>query len=85
MHSLQIQILSKQLCQLLGADSSSANTDKVADTVSDLLTEICNENSQSQIKSFSMIASNDPMLGKHYSQEIDSDRNMLIANLSALR
>ena len=85
MHSLKVQILSKQLCQLLGADSSSDNTEKVADIVSDLLTEISTENSQLQMQFFSGAASNDPVLAEHNLQEGDSDKNMLIANLSALR
>ncbi|MGK0250384.1 MAG: hypothetical protein ACI910_003153 [Oleispira sp.] len=85
MPSLKVQGLSVQLCKLLGVDSSAENSAKVASVVATLIAEIANENADSYKKVVSRVASNDPILANNINEGIDLERNMLVANLSALR
>lgn len=85
MPSLKVQALSIQLCDLLGVDSSAANSEKVASVVAALVTEIANDNADSYKKVVCRVASNDPILAQNINEEIDLEKNMLVANLSALR
>lgn len=83
MPSLKIQTLSTELCELLGVDTE--NSGKVAGVVAALITEIAHDNTESYKRVVSKFASNDPVLAQNINEGIDHERNMLIANLSALR
>lgn len=85
MSQKNIQSLSTQLCELLGADTSNNNVDKVSTVLIDLLAEIAETNTKAYNQIVRAHVSNNPHLAKKITDEIKVKRDSLIANLSALR
>ena len=81
----KLQSLSTQLCELLGADTSNTNVDRVSTVLVDLLAEIAETNTKAYNQIVRTHVSHNPKLAKQITDEIKEKRDTLIANLSALR
>ncbi|MEE9446881.1 MAG: hypothetical protein V3V09_02915 [Arenicellales bacterium] len=81
----KIHALSAQLCDLLGANSSDKNVDKVSSVLMTLLSEIAETNTKAYNKIVRSHCCNDADLAQQITTDIKEKRDTLIANLSALR
>ncbi len=85
MSESKILILSQQLCELLGANSSDKNVEKVSDVLQGLIGEFAVTNTKAYNEIVRERCCNDPELAEQIAGEIRDKRDVLIANLSALR
>ena len=81
----KIHSLSTELCDLLGANSSSKNVDNVSSVLIDLLGEIAETNTKAYNKIVRSHVGEDSKLARQITNDIKAKRDSLVANLSALR
>ncbi len=81
----KIHALSTELCDLLGANTSNKNVEKVSEVLVDLLAEIAEKNTKEYNKIVRAHVGKDSKLAEKITEEIKEKRDSLVANLSALR
>ena len=81
----KIQSLSTELCDLLGANTSQKNVEKVSTVLIDLLSEIAEKNTKEYNKIVRAHVGQNTKLAEKITEEIKEKRDSLVANLSALR